>query len=297
MAGAIFLKFHILDVFAREKYQGNQLAVVESLGRVSAGRMQGIASEMNFSETTFIEAVDPETVSASVRIFTPREEVPFAGHPTLGTAFVLRNFLLPSPTDRVTLRLSVGDIPVFWNHSGPKPPLPWMTQNPPRFGRTIPGLELAAVLNLKEEDIDPDFPIQEVSTGLGFIIVPLRSLVATQRCRVDRDRYFSLIEPLDAKGILVFCRETVDPENHLHVRVFVDFYGVPEDPATGSGNGCLAGWLLKHKIFPEPFSLRVEQGLEIRRPSMLHLRGREEAERMIIEVGGNIVPVAKGLLL
>ena len=153
-------------------------------------------------------------------------------------------------------------------------------------------------MSIDESEIDDRFPVQEVSTGLPVIIVPLKGLDVTKRASVRRDEYFELIEETQAKAILVYCSETYDLKNDLNVRVFCDYYGIPEDPATGSANGCLAGYLVKHRYFGEDrIDIRVEQGFEIARPSMLYLKAGQNQGQINISVGGKVVMIAKGQLL
>lgn len=292
------MEFYILDVFAEEKYAGNQLAVVLDAASLSDDAMQKIAREMNYSETTFILSDAPKDGGYDVRIFTPKEEVPFAGHPTLGTAFVIRNEIMSEPAEKVVLNLKVGQIPVTVGRNGDGDGMLWMKQNEPIFGQVIEPAWIASVLSLDESDIDSRFPVQEVSTGLPVLIVPLKSLDAAKRAKIKRDEYFELIEEMQAKAVLVYCPETYDPKNDLNVRVFVDYYGIPEDPATGSANGCLAGYLVKHSYFgTDRIDIRVEQGYEIARPSLLYLKAGQNQEQIDISVGGKVVMVAKGQLL
>jgi len=290
--------FYILDVFAEEKYAGNQLAVVRDAAALSDSQMQRITREMNYSETTFILSEDPREGGYDVRIFTPAAEVPFAGHPTLGTAFVIQHEIMKEPAETVILNLKVGQIPVTSGSSGKEKDILWMKQMDPTFGLTIEPGPISKVLGLNESEIDDRFIVQEVSTGLPFIIVPLKSLDAVKRAKVNRDECFKLIEDTQAKMILIFCPETYHSENDLNVRVFCDYYDIPEDPATGSGNGCLAGYLAKHRYFGEnKVDIRVEQGYEISRPSLLYLRAENTKEKIDVSVGGKVVMVAKGQLL
>ncbi len=283
--------FYIVDVFAERKYAGNQLAVFRQAGGLTANEMQSIAREMHFSETTFILSEQPVNGGYDVRIFTPKEEVPFAGHPTLGTAHIIHSQIAGNSASDITLNLKVGQIPVSFAADG----YCWMKQVPPDFGPTHEAQALADVLGLDASDIDPRVPIQEVSTGLWFFIVPLKSIDALKRSRVDLDKYYRLIDGARSKGILVFCPETHEPGNDLSVRVFVDYYGVPEDPATGSANGCLAGYLAAHRYFgQDKVRLRAEEGYEIGRPSLLLLRGEQNGERVDVWVGGKCVIVAHG---
>ena len=290
------LKFYLVDVFAQEKYAGNQLAVFMNSGSLSTAEMQKIANEMHFSETTFILSNEKRNGGYDVRIFTPYLEVPFAGHPTLGTAYVIRRFITRKRAGDVVLNLKVGQIPVAFEQAQADEEILWMRQLPPSFGKTFKIKELAKVLQLKDEDFDGRFPIQEVSTGMPFIIVPLKNLDAVKRARVNMDRLLEMASDVQG-GILVFCPETVDPRNNLHVRVFVDLHGVPEDPATGSGNGCLAGYLSRYQYFGiSRVNAKVEQGYEVRRPSLLLLKARKIGDILQVEVGGKVFLVAQGKL-
>jgi trans-2,3-dihydro-3-hydroxyanthranilate isomerase len=291
-------QFYIVDVFAEEKYAGNQLAIVRDAVGISDSQMLQITKEMNYSETTFILSDQPREGGYDVRIFTPAAEVPFAGHPTLGTAFVIQREIMKEPAETVILNLKVGQIPVSFSHSDGRPDVLWMRQIEPVFGRTIVYTDISEVLSLDGGDIEERFPIEEVSTGMFFVIVPLKTLDAVKRAKVATDKYFQLIENLQAKAILVFCPQTYNHDNDLNVRVFCDFVGIPEDPATGSGNGCLAAYLVKHRYFAkDQIDIRVEQGYEISRPSLLYLRAENTQGKIDVSVGGRVVMIAKGQLL
>jgi trans-2,3-dihydro-3-hydroxyanthranilate isomerase len=285
------LAFYIVDVFAEKKYAGNQLAVFRNAGGLSSQEMQSIAREMNFSETTFILSDGQRNGGFDVRIFTPQEEIPFAGHPTIGTAHVIHNQILHGKAESVVLNLGVGRIPVTFRQDG----YAWMKQIAPIFGQRHNAEILAAVLGLENSEIDERFPVEEVSTGLPFFIVPLKGIAALKKARINTDKYIDLIKNTEAKGILVFCPETHEPQNNMSVRVFVDYYGVPEDPATGSGNGCLAGYLVRHRYFGQAaIDIRSEQGYEIGRPSLLLLKAEERNAIIDISVGGRSIIVAEG---
>jgi trans-2,3-dihydro-3-hydroxyanthranilate isomerase len=172
-----------------------------------------------------------------------------------------------------------------------------MKQVEPVFGKVFDTGDIARVLTLEKDDIDERFPILEVSTGMPFIIVPLKKLEALKRVAINKDLYLGLIENSPAKVLLVFCPQTYHRQNNLSVRVFCDYYGIPEDPATGSGNGCLVGYLVKHRYFgKEKIDVRVEQGYEIGRPSLLYLKARDMDGKIDVNVGGKVVMVAKGQL-
>ncbi|MBW4639155.1 MAG: PhzF family phenazine biosynthesis protein [Gloeocapsa sp. UFS-A4-WI-NPMV-4B04] len=289
------MNFYIVDVFAESKYTGNQLAVFTDIGNLSDQEMQQIAKEMNYSETTFIVSEDIKNGGYDVRIFTPKEELPFAGHPTLGTAYILQQEVIKQIAERIILNLKVGQILISFHYLDQDIDLLWMQQKQPAFSQEFAVDTLAKVLNIEPSEIDSKFPIQEVSTGVPFIIVPLKSQTALKRIKVNQDKYFELIDNTQAKSILVFCPETYNPENNLSVRVFADYLGVPEDPATGSANGCLAGYLVHYSYFgEESINLRVEQGYEIGRPSLLLLKAHKKDAEIEVFVGGKVIMVAKG---
>lgn len=291
------LHFYIVDVFAEERYAGNQLAVIRGAGALSNTEMQRIAKEMNYSETTFILSDKRRDGGYDVRIFTPKRELPFAGHPTLGTAYVIQREIAQGPIETVILNLKVGQIPVTFSYRGKDANILWMKQIQPTFGQTFDAGSISKILSLDAKEIDSKFPVQEVSTGVPFIIVPLKTLDDVKRARISRDRYLEFIKDTQAKAILVFCHETYSVENDLNVRVFADYYGVPEDPATGAANGCLAGYLVKHRYFGKPrINIRVEQGYEIGRPSLLLLKAEGKKEKIDVYVGGKVVMIAKGEL-
>jgi trans-2,3-dihydro-3-hydroxyanthranilate isomerase len=287
--------FYIVDVFAEQKYSGNQLAVFRNAAEIPADEMQTIAREMNFAETTFILSDAPRDGGYDVRIFTPEVELPFAGHPTLGTAFVIRQEIIDQPIERVVLNLQVGPIPVTFDGD-----ILWMEQVAPQFGQTLDVSQLAPVLNLDKAAFDPRFPIEEVSTGLPHIIVPLKTIDGLKRARVDSERYFDLIENTWAKPIMIFCPGGYNENQDLGVRMFAECFGIAEDPATGSGSGCLAGYLVKHRYFGNArhagrsIDIRTGQGYEVGRPSTLYLRAAAQGDSIEVHVGGKVAKIAVG---
>jgi trans-2,3-dihydro-3-hydroxyanthranilate isomerase len=284
------MTFYILDVFGNKPYSGNQLAVLMDYGRLSDKEMQQIAREINFSETTFITSPDKSNGGYPVRIFTPGSEVAFAGHPTLGTAYILQKYIERGQSDSVSLNLKAGQIPVTLTGD-----VLWMKQNQPEFGDTADAGLITSMLKLKSGDIDTRFPIQEVSTGLHFLIVPLTSLDAVKRSGINHDIYWKFIENSRAKGILVFSTEGREEGHGISSRVYVDYYGIPEDPATGSATGCLAAYLVNYSVLG---SSRVEvtagQGYEMGRPSELYIRAEKKQEKYDIFVGGRVFEIASG---
>jgi trans-2,3-dihydro-3-hydroxyanthranilate isomerase len=289
--------FYLVDVFAEEKYTGNQLAVFRHVNKLSDNQMQRIAKEMNYSETTFILSDKKHDGGYDVRIFTPETELNFAGHPTLGTAFVIQHEILKEPVKEIILNLKAGKIPVLFDYKSQKSCTLWMKQLQPTFGKKFNANLISKILSLDVSDINSSLPIQEVSTGLPVVIVPLRTLEAIKRVRINKDKYFELIKEIEAKTILIFCPETYNEANDLNVRFFADQYGIPEDPATGSANGCLAAYLVKHRYFGiYQIDLKVEQGYEIGRPSLLYLRAEKKEQEISVYVGGKVKMIAHGKL-
>lgn len=287
---------HFVDVFSQGKYTGNQLAVVREASNLSTDEMLAFTRETNFSEATFIESPDETDGGYDVRIFDPAEEIPFAGHPTLGTAFVIREYLRDDHPEEVELNLGVGQIPVWVeDHDGDE--TYWMRQIEPTFEDEFAPELFADILGLDTADIDDSHPIRLVSTGLPTVIVPLTSLEAVEQAETQPEPYYNrLIDSYGNVNLLVFAPETVE-DNDLHVRVFADAAGVPEDPATGSSNGCLAGYLVEHDYFDtDEIEVTVEQGYEMERPSLLHLRAAKSTDVINVEVGGRVSPVLDGQL-
>jgi len=277
------MRFFIVDVFAEAKYQGNPLGVFVVERDVETSEMQRIARELHFSECTFVTP-GLRDGGFDVRIFTPDMEVPFAGHPTLGTAFVIRELLGWSDASRITLNLGVGQIPVTFENGKLT-----MEQKQPSFGPLIEDRDSIANI-LGVDDLDERFPIEVVSTGLPSVIVPMMNIDAVRRCRINHGLYARFLESTAKAAILVFA-----PHEDVRVRVFVDDEGFFEDPATGSANGNLAAWLLRHRYFGKSeLAYRVEQGFEMGRPSRLDVEASESGGVYRIRVGGQVVSIAAG---
>lgn len=289
------LEFYIVDVFAETKLTGNQLAVFINTKSLDADKMQRIAKEMNFSETTFITSNENRENRYDVRIFTPQRELPFAGHPTLGTAYVIQNEIIKKHTDKIYLNLKVGQIPVTLQWKNNKINILWMKHKTPVFGQEFVPEQWTEMLGLKKDDFEENYPICEVSTGVFCFIAPLKTLDAIKRAQINLNKFNEFIKTTDAKVILIFAKETYKESNDLNVRFFAHYLGVPEDPATGSANGCLAAYLIKYKYFGrKQIDVRVEQGYELGRPSLLLLKAEDKGDVVDINVGGKVFMVAKG---
>jgi trans-2,3-dihydro-3-hydroxyanthranilate isomerase len=289
---------HIVDVFAEEKYAGNQLAVVTAAADLDTARMQRIAREMNFSETAFVLSDAPRNGGYDVRIFTPMAEVPFAGHPTLGTAFVIRHALQAPPADMVTLHLGIGAVPVRFEATGGGAPVLWMSPPPPALGAVHRAAEIAPLLNLSVDDIDPRFPVQTASIGIAFTMVPVRTLAAIKRAREDVAAAQKAAGGGWPSAFFLFAPETYHATNQVNVRMFAGSHGVAEDPATGSANACLGAYLVQHRYFGTTSAdIRVEQGYEIGRPSLLFVRAAPASGGPRVQVGGRVFVSARGELV
>jgi len=288
------------DVFSSKALEGNSLAVFFDGRGLSDAEMQSIAKEMNLSETTFILPRDAETErerGVRVRIFTVQEELPFAGHPTLGTAFALRG---ESRAKEIALELNVGKVPVRFEEAAGQAAFGEMTQIDPVFGMQHEREALAQATGLRVEDFDASLPIETVSTGLAYIITPLKSLSAIQKLRVDMNRASEYLEKTGAKFLYFVARETVDPAARLHARML--FYN-GEDPATGSAAGCTAAWMVAHGVAQPDERVLIEQGMEMRRPSRIFVRaafevnpqnGQRDNRIVNVRVGGNAIEVMRG---
>lgn len=279
-----------VDVFSARALEGNQLAVFLDARGLRDSEMQALAREMNLAETTFV-LPRPRSVETKrgvkVRIFTVQEELEFAGHPTLGTAFVLRKANQPE----VALDLKVGRIPVRFEEVGGKL-FGEMLQRDPVMGSFHDKRAVALAAGLEPGDIDPELPIQTVSTGLPFAIVPLRSLEAIRNLNPSWKRMAEYVEPTDAKFLYFVTREAVDPKARLHARMI--FYN-GEDPATGSAAGCCAAWMVAHGVARSDERVLIEQGLEIRRPSRIFVRASRTGNGIVnVRVGGNVVELMRG---
>jgi trans-2,3-dihydro-3-hydroxyanthranilate isomerase len=255
---------------------------------------------MNLSETTFIlpgQTNAENTRGTRVRIFTVQEELPFAGHPTLGTAFVLRGQAgVPAGASEVLLDLNVGTIPVSFTERPAQPVFGEMTQKNPEFGAIHNASDIARLTQLSAVDFDDSAPIQTVSTGLPYTIVPLRSLKTLQQLRLDLDRSAEYLARSGGKFFYFVCRETVDPKARLHARMI--FYN-GDDPATGSAAGCCSAWMVAHGVAASDEQVLIEQGLEMHRPSRIFVRATKESNRqdnhvVNVRVGGNCVEVLRG---
>ena len=295
-------EFVQLDVFTRTRLAGNPLAIFTDARGLSDHQMQALAREMNLSETTFILPREAEVEAREgkrVRIFTVDEELPFAGHPTLGTALYLYS-TATSKTDEVVLDLNVGKISVRLaadSKNGGRDRVDGqvfgeMRQRDPEFGPILPREKVASVVGLHIDDLASEWPIQVVSTGLPFAIVPFQSSKTLAKFRPDVTRTSGLLDGTGARFFYFICPEQAENRAQFRARMF--FYG-GEDPATGSAAGCAAAWMAKCQLAKSNEQVLIRQGVEAGRPSEIFVRATYEHDHVTnVRVGGYAVEILRG---
>jgi trans-2,3-dihydro-3-hydroxyanthranilate isomerase len=300
-------RFIQVDVFTDVPFGGNPLAVFPDAEGLTSADMQRLAREMNLSETTFVLPPQAPEADFRVRIFTPAREIPFAGHPVVGTHWVLAHLGrvdLHEPVTQVRFELGVGVLPADLHVAEGAVERVVMTQDRPTFHALLGDLsDLAAGLDLPAEAIaQTGFPVQVVSTGMPQMMVPVRSLAEIQGLAADELNVAALNRACRAVGtecVMVFTLETERPDASVHVRMFAPLLGVLEDPATGSANGALGAYLVHHQVVSvtEPTTHIVsEQGAELNRPSTLYVEvDHRDGEPVGVRVGGQVTPVIEGL--
>jgi trans-2,3-dihydro-3-hydroxyanthranilate isomerase len=303
-------RFIQVDVFTDKPFGGNPLAVFPDAEGLSSEEMQSLAREMNLSETTFVLPPRVPGADFQVRIFTPARELPFAGHPVVGTHWVLAHLGrvdLREPVTQVRFELGVGVLPADLHVAAGRVERVVMTQDRPAFLAVLDGAQVAGLaegLGLPPEAIaETDLPVQVVSTGVPQMMVPVRSLAEVQALDAGELNVAALSRVCRAVGtecVMVFTFETEQPESTVHVRMFAPLLGVPEDPATGSANGALGAYLVHHRAVPvaaPTTSIVSEQGAEIHRPSTLHVEVDSTGQEIdAVRVGGGVAPVAEGIV-
>ena len=278
------IPFRLVDVFTPTPLSGNQLCVVPDPIELDDATMQALAKEIGFSETTFVtEAADHHY---AMRIFTPDAELPFAGHPTLGTAFVLvSEGRVTSPGTQTT---AAGDVPVEVDLASNTV---WMTQLPVEFGNAFEDRALIArAIGLTLDDLEPDLPIQTVTTGLLWTIVPVRDLDRLSRAQRDGRALEEAIAISGDEGVYLFAVT----DDGATARMFDAGHGIGEDPATGSAAGPLGAYLAEHGLAGMPGSILIRQGEFVGRPSELRAEVRDEGGRWRVRVGGGVHLVGSG---
>jgi trans-2,3-dihydro-3-hydroxyanthranilate isomerase len=298
------IPFYVVDVFASNKYEGNQLAVFVDLeNQVSDEAMQSMAREINFAETTFIKT-NQNDERFGVRIFTPEHEIPFAGHPSIGTSYVIAKFLLPQVPSQLVLELEHIDIAIsILDPTNIDQSLLFMQQAQPEFREYFTHQEVATELGIDLADLNLNLPIQEVTTGLPYIIIPLKNLAAIEKLSLREDTFQAFLEKRKkyrinsttghSTSLFFFTNETYHADNQYNARMKLLENGrLSEDAATGSANGCLLAYLLKHSN--STIKATVEQGFQMGRKSFLYLDGSSENDYYVLKIGGHTQLVSEG---
>ena len=290
----------IVDVFAEQRFGGNPLGVVVHDGDVSDQDMLPFARELNFSETTYIRRTPEESGAFQVRIFTPTLELPFAGHPTLGSAWVIREHLLADRPDQVQLEMLVGRVPVSFETEGDGGEVAWLSAPTIELGSVWSTADVYATLGLRDVPPVAGAPVVLASAGMPVLIVPVPGLRELKVCDLDskvfralafthvRQRYAEIV-------VYVICAEAREAGHGLSARMFIPEIPRVEDPATGAAAACLGAYLLEHDLV-DPGDLLIEQGYDMGRPSLLRLRAGRGDDGVQIRVGGKVRPVLGGLL-
>ncbi|MDP1946805.1 MAG: PhzF family phenazine biosynthesis protein [Nitrospirota bacterium] len=301
------LKFYQADVFSGEPFGGNPVAVFPDAGGLTDDELQQIAREMNLSETVFVFPPTDQAAVVKLRIFTPTQEIPFAGHPVLGTFFILAELgIVPvkESMTRVMQECNIGLFSVELHAEDGLVERVVMTQPKPEFLGPVEEAEdlykVASALGLAKHVIaDMKWPIEVVSTGLPVMIVPVRTLTAVRSIRPDASAITDVCRRFGANGIMVFTTVTVEPTATVHARMFAPSIGILEDPATGSASGALGAYLVQNRVVEvtPTTEIVVEQGYEIERPSQIFVQVESEHEVIqTVKVGGQCVMVVEGVL-
>jgi trans-2,3-dihydro-3-hydroxyanthranilate isomerase len=297
------LRYHIVDVFTDRAFGGNPLAVFTNGRGIEPQLMQSIAKELNLSETTFVLPPENSENDYRVRIFTPGAELPMAGHPTVGTSFILaREHMIELSTGETTIRLEegVGLVPVTINFREGAPDLIWMQQPLPRFGpRFEDAASIAEMLSIAPEAIETSWPLEVVSCGVPFLFVPLKNLEAIRAIRFRLDIWERALRDFGVTEVFVFTTETELEGSSVHSRMFAPALGVWEDPATGGASGPLGCYLVRHAVFPvtDKAEFTSEQGIEMGRPSIIKIIIEQEAGDISrVRVGGRCRFMGEGYL-
>jgi trans-2,3-dihydro-3-hydroxyanthranilate isomerase len=289
-------EYVLLDVFTKTRLQGNPLAVFPSAEGITGDEMQRIANELNLSETVFLSAATRPGAIARAQIFTPRRELDFAGHPTIGAAHVLaRRHATESP---FAIEENVGLVPIESDKDTRGDPRFWLTTPDLTFFETLDAAFCARLLKVAESDVAPNASPQFVSAGSPLLFVALTTPDAVDRAELQQAYLSGALGSVNSTGTFVFARK--EPASStcfdVYARMFAPQTGIAEDPATGGATGPLAAYMLKHGLLPAHRELEFtsEQGTKMGRPSYLHVRVAARGEQLIIKVGGSVVPVAEG---
>jgi trans-2,3-dihydro-3-hydroxyanthranilate isomerase len=307
MAEPRSLKFYQADVFTSQPFGGNPVAVFPDANGLTEEQLQKIAREMNLSETVFVFPPGDPAAVVRLRIFTPTQEIPFAGHPVVGAMYVLAQIgsvAAPEPVTRVLYECNIGVFPVELHARDGQVNRVVMTQPQPQFVGKVESTEdvykVAGSLGIsKPVIVETKWPLEVVSTGLPVLIVPVRTLTAVRSITANDEAIVDLCGRFGTNGIMVFTTVTVEPFASVHARMFAPSIGISEDPATGSAGGALGAYLVHHGIVEvaPTTELIIEQGYEIDRPSSILVQVESDDDMIqSVKVGGQCVMVAEGVL-
>ncbi|MFS1514963.1 PhzF family phenazine biosynthesis protein [Bacillus sp. SCS-151] len=300
------LHYTLIDVFTNQAFGGNQLAVFKENGNLSTEMMQKIARELNLSETVFMRPSRSAAADKELRIFTPQIELPIAGHPTIGAGYVLgmdRISTMKSRLNQLVFETGVGNINVTVKKENDMISFVEMNQKTPVFGPVFHNIKrVAELLAISSEDIDSNLPIQSISTGVPFLLIPIRTLSAMERISLQTDvwnKFFS--EDKNIKHIYAFTTETIYESSDVHSRMFAPAMGITEDPATGNANGPLGAYLVEYSVIPkseQTYKIRNEQGIEMKRPSFIDISISKKGNVYEnVSIGGSSVMMGSGQLV
>ena len=284
------LHYHLVDVFTTEAFGGNQLAVFLDADQIDEKLMPKLAREMNLSEITFVLSPQDEVNDFHVRIFTPQVELPMAGHPTIGTAFILhREGINTSPM--LHFEEAIGVIPVTLEKQTDENILITMEQPIPQFGGIYENKQIVAnMLSVSIEDIQTDFPIQVISSGVPFLYIPVQNLESIAKIQFRTDVWEQHFKDSESPHIFVFTPQTQYETSTVHSRMFAPAMGIPEDPATGAASGPLGAYLIHHNVIETSGDIHhiiSEQGFEMKRPSFVHIEVQGIQNQLTsVKVGG-----------
>jgi len=297
------LRYHLVDVFTDRAFGGNPLAVFPHARGVSPIVMQALAKEFNLSETTFVLPPQDAQNTYRVRIFTPAVEMPMAGHPTIGTTFILaREHLIDwaGPETTIQLEEGVGTIPVTLRRQDNGAVFIQMSQPLPAFGAQLTDKQaMAEMLSLEVDALDPHLPLQVVSCGVPFLFVPLRAIAAMRKLRFRQDVSERVLRNFETANVFVFTREVETAGATVHSRMFAPALGVAEDPATGAASGPLGCYLVRHDLVAHAKKVEIisEQGLEMGRPSLIYIEIEQDDGRITaVRVGGQCYYMGEGCI-
>ncbi|MBK6264561.1 PhzF family phenazine biosynthesis protein [Marivirga sp. S37H4] len=290
--------YYLLDVFTNQPFGGNPLAVFPNADGFTGEQMQKLTKELNLSESVFLLKPTHPDADLRMRIYTPGMELPTAGHPTIGTAFLLleEKLIVPKKTNQITLEQSIGNIQVNFQKDHDSFVNIMMQQPLPKFEQTFKDKKLvASLLSIEENEIEREFPCRIVNCGNPFLIIPVRQLRTMERLKLNHDLFYQILDEIKITGIMAFSLETTSADTLTHSRMFAPHLGMIEDPATGSAHGPLAAYLFNYQMAEMKQLVIGEQGIEMGRPARINMQIEQEGGKISkVLIGGESVIMGKG---